>query len=324
LSDFDAYQDEMRVLSRLSDSEIDRLIDGGGSNGDGATDELAAFVADLRAVCMSPPDASIAARHLAAIAEASDALARERGPALGLDGPRARRLRLGGRRARRGRVAAIVPRLAGVALAGVLAMTGLAAAGIGPAEQALERVGVKLGPEAPPETESEHANDVLQAIFSGDPANERCGFGLGIALIAGAGALPDPGCENAGAQTRGHGQVGAQNAPDGRAFGEDTADRAGDLNGADDGRSFGEDTSDRARDLVEPPTSEGGPGPPASTPTPDSTPAPDGTPAPDSTPTPGSTPTPESTPGPDSRPTPEQEFIPDGTPTGPPEGTPGP
>ena len=74
MSDFDAYKDDVERVSSPSDHEIDRLVTGRALGADGALDEIAAFLEDVRPYFQERPDDATAAQHLAAIAQASGAL----------------------------------------------------------------------------------------------------------------------------------------------------------------------------------------------------------------------------------------------------------
>jgi hypothetical protein len=70
LSDFDANQDDMRRISRLSDRELDRLV--AGDAGERDLEELAAFFREAKEVLEVPPPMGVAARQVAAIVEAAE------------------------------------------------------------------------------------------------------------------------------------------------------------------------------------------------------------------------------------------------------------
>ena len=75
MSDFDANQDDMRRISRLSDRELDRLV--AGDAGERDLEDLAAFLRETKAVLEEPPAMGVAARQVAAIVEAAERTAGE-------------------------------------------------------------------------------------------------------------------------------------------------------------------------------------------------------------------------------------------------------
>ena len=71
MSDGDAYEDEMAMLSRPSDRDLDGLIAGRAPDDGGDFDELASFVRELKQAFDSSPNTTTEARHLHAIAAAA-------------------------------------------------------------------------------------------------------------------------------------------------------------------------------------------------------------------------------------------------------------
>ena len=71
MSGSDAYEDEMRIFSRLSDRVQDSILAGRTSAVDDELQELAAFCRDTRALFVQAPPESTAARHLTEIADAA-------------------------------------------------------------------------------------------------------------------------------------------------------------------------------------------------------------------------------------------------------------
>ena len=71
MSGSDAYEDEMRIFSRLSDRVQDSVLAGRTSSVGDELQELAAFCRDTRALLMQAPPESTAARHITEIAEAA-------------------------------------------------------------------------------------------------------------------------------------------------------------------------------------------------------------------------------------------------------------
>lgn len=147
----------------------------------------------------------------------------------------------------------------------VLATCGFAAAGV-----------ISL-PDLPTAA-SDRAEAVHDAIEQGgDPSEERCAFGLGVAAAAsdGHGEVPTPAeaCEKAdtdrdartqrkaerGAQRGGEGTVTTQNSNN--DFGESVSDRATAGEPKEDGRAFGESVSGEAKQHAPalPPQAQNGP-----------------------------------------------------------------
>jgi hypothetical protein len=91
VSDFDAYEEDVGRLSSLSDHEIDRVLTGRALGADGALEEIAAFLEDVRPYFQEPPNDVTAAQHLAAIGQATRALSDGTGVAVhGFSADRAR------------------------------------------------------------------------------------------------------------------------------------------------------------------------------------------------------------------------------------------
>lgn len=162
---------------------------------------------------------------------------------------------------------AVAGRIAALALVIALATGGLAAAGV-----------ISL-PDLPTAA-SDRAESVHEAIEQGgDPAEERCAFGLGIAAAAsdGHGEVPmaSDACQRAesaagarearkadrperGAQRRDEGAV-TQNSHS--SFGDSVSDRATSGEPKNDGRAFGESVSGEAQEHAPalPPQAQNGP-----------------------------------------------------------------
>ena len=68
MSDFGAYEGEMDNIARLSDRELDLLLEGKAPADDGSVDDVTAFVEEAAVFLQETPDEATAARHLAAIA----------------------------------------------------------------------------------------------------------------------------------------------------------------------------------------------------------------------------------------------------------------
>ena len=130
MSGSDAYEDEMRIFSRLSDRVQDSVLAGRTSSVGDELQELAAFCRDTRALLMQAPPESTAARHITEIAEAARRVAQGGGgsPASegrSLDSPTQRRRwipfsSLGTRVAVAATGLALLAALGGAAYAGVL------------------------------------------------------------------------------------------------------------------------------------------------------------------------------------------------------------
>lgn len=158
-------------------------------------------------------------------------------------------------------------RIAALALVITLATGGLAAAGV-----------VSL-PDLPTAV-SDNAESVHEAIEQGgDPANERCAFGLGIAAAAsdGHGEVPaaSEACESGasgadarverkadrperGAQRRRQGAVPQDSH---RSFGDSVSERATSGEPQSDGRAFGQSVAEEAKELAPAPAPQAQNGP---------------------------------------------------------------
>jgi hypothetical protein len=265
---FDAYEDEMRGLPRMSVPEIEALLNAKLLDGD----DLAGFVCDVRDTYLGPPDDATAVRHLAAMKEATHVLDSAPAREARSNGTPRGRWAFGWRGAMtRMRTAALAAKLAAVTLVAALATGGLAAAGV-----------ISL-PELPGAA-SDQAKSVHEAIEKGgDPTQERCAFGLQIAQAAtdGQGDVPSAqeACEKANAKSEARGQRGkgtsarrngdvgvqqngAQPDPNKlRSFGDSVSDRATGGEPKQGGRAFGESVSGDAQELVPHPTPQTGAGP---------------------------------------------------------------
>jgi hypothetical protein len=268
-------------------------------------DEVAGFLADIRATYVSNPEEAVASRHLAAIAREAELVVVRRTPK-----PAAWR-----RTMIRSRFLRPVATLGAATLAAVLGTAGLAVAGVNlpdPATEAFEHVGISLPNQAGGGQSGENArSDEVRSLIEATPPSERgCAFGHSVAGAAKGSSLPeqaqdacDQAGENGSAANRKGGNDASTNSSHSQ-FGRDTADRARGLGDAtpDERRSFGDDTSEQAGQL-------GG--------APDRAPAAEG--RQESPPAGGTTGAPEGTPdGP-----PDAVPVPEDTPTGPPDGTPG-
>jgi hypothetical protein len=273
---------------------------------DHESDEVAGFLAEMRAAYVRDPEEAVASRHLAAIArEAELVLA-----------PRTPKPAAGRRTMIRNRFLRPIGALGTATLAAVLGTAGMAVAGVNlpdPAAAAFERVGISLPNQAGGGQSGEHArSDEVREVIEATPPSERgCAFGHRVAEAAKGSSLPGHAADACDRGNR-HGSAPERTSSDHSQFGRDTADRARKLRDAtvDERRSFGQDTSGQARELGGPPEESPGAGHrPESPPAGGTTGAPEGTPTgpPDTTPA-----------GP-----PDTAPIPEGTPTGPPEGTPG-
>lgn len=224
---------------------------------------LAGFARDLRDVYVKTPSEATQARHLNAITE----LARS------LDHHSASLSRRNSMLTSRPMVRAA--KAAACAASLVFATAGLAVAGVelpAPANEAFGKLGVSLPNQAGgdgPSSTSGRASEVHGVIDATPPADRDCEFGHAVAGAARGSALPtqaqaacghgeDGAARRNEAQTRGHGHANAggvsagntQSAA-GRAFGEETAERAQGLGDAtpEQRRQFGEDTSEGAQQL---------------------------------------------------------------------------
>jgi dsDNA-binding SOS-regulon protein len=64
VSDFDAYDDDMRWILASNDREIERLLAGKTPADDERLDELTAFLAELKDAYLEPLDEGVEIRHL--------------------------------------------------------------------------------------------------------------------------------------------------------------------------------------------------------------------------------------------------------------------
>jgi hypothetical protein len=270
--------------------------------------EVAGFLADVRAAYVKDPDEALASRHLAQIAREAELIGGSRTPR-----------RAGWRRTmNRNRFLRPAVTLGAATLAAALGTAGLAVAGVDlpdPATEAFERVGISLPNQAGGGESGENArSDEVRSVIEGtSPSDRDCTFGHRVAETVKGSPLPE---EAGAACANGDGDGGGDAADTGAGansnnseFGRETAERARGLGDAtvEERRSFGEDTADRAKQL-------GG--------------GPEGTHAPEQRPEspPADTPVPEGTPGPpEATPDgpPDGTPIPEGTPTGPPDDLPG-
>lgn len=206
MSDLDAYEDEMRRLSRLNDSELDDVVRGiDPAAGDDAA-ELATFARELQAGFSAAPDEATASRHLAAIAEASSAAAADDARTA----PERRRTGRAGtaRRARRARRG--LARV-GLAVGGLmLCATGLAVAGVRlpePAASVLEAVGVDAQRQSPAADSGGDRPDQRR------PGSHDGDIGAGSGAAPGARSAP----RDSAASGRGPGRSSAGAGPNGSA-----------------------------------------------------------------------------------------------------------
>lgn len=274
----DAFEDEMRDYSELSDRDIEQALDGR-ENGT-AGDELGELLVGLKAACVQPPSAQVASAHLAAIAAeatplrlAADAelesASHTRRPT--------RRFRMTAKR---------IALLPAAALAALLSTAGLAAAGVTmptAAKAPFTAVGIQL----PNQSRSSAVHAVIDAT---QPADRGCAFGqsVGAAASQGHSAAAGTPCEKSQAAT--HSQaVQHSNASDdssavaedtdaggppagvpptppaGQDFGQSTAASA-QQDASTDGQAFGQSTAQGAQGLTPgtPPADAGSSaGPPA-------------------------------------------------------------
>lgn len=246
---------------------------------------LAEFARDLRHVYVTSPTEATQARHLAAITELARSLddnsaSFSRGHPMLTSRPMVR-----------------AAKAAACAASLVFATAGLAVAGVelpAPANEAFGKLGLSLPNQAGggdgPSSTSERATDVQGVIDATAPGDRDCEFGHAVAEAARGSALPtqaQAACGNgeqarrneARARGRGHANArggdsaGHSQSSAGRAFGEETSERAQGLGDAtrlgnatpEQRRQFGEDTSEGAQELgSEPPAAPlAAPAPPA-------------------------------------------------------------
>lgn len=228
--------------------DLDRLLSVGapGAAGD---DDLARFVADLRASHLCHPDAAVEAKHVAALVAAAQAGA----GAPGVERPRTtkRRTPMFGNR-----LAASTARLLAIVTASFLALAGLAIAGVTLPEPA-RGVADSLGlPNQDDKADSSPASRVLGE--DPPPSEPGCEFGQAVAERASDGkvAAEDP-CDKKDAddkrnKDRSTDDPSKQRSDQGEErsrFGQETAARARRQREAtvEQRRQFGQETAARAR-----------------------------------------------------------------------------
>jgi hypothetical protein len=269
----DAYEDEMRGYSDLSDSDIEQALDGrenGTAADELADDELAEMLAGLKVACVQPPSPQVASAHLAAIAAEAAPLRLAADAEL----ESANRTHRPARRFRiiRKRIAL----LPAAALAALLSTAGLAAAGVtmpGAAKAPFSAVGIQLP--------NQSRSSAVRAVIDATPPSDRgCVFAQSVAATASQGHSAAAGapCERSQAAT--HVQAathspasGHRNASDtseatteetgaggpptgvpptppaGQQFGQSTAASA-QQSASTDGQAFGQSTAQGAQNLT--------------------------------------------------------------------------
>jgi len=224
LSDFDAYRNEMGSHSDLADRDLDRLLTGDAPPADEASEQLAAFVRQVKAAYADAPGEGTEARHVTAIVETARLVAGEADtsplPAGSSANPPT-----GARKWRttlsRNRLVARTAQLAGAALAAVLATAGLAVAGVTlptPAQDAFKSVGLELPNQtdgaqpaskpsgaSPDTTKGSEVSDYARHNHPTGPGG-GCDFGQAVAGIASGGKVAaDNPCDNANNHATQHG-----------------------------------------------------------------------------------------------------------------------
>lgn len=256
MSDRDAYRDEMRILSGLSDRDVDCLLSGRPGE-ESESEELAVFLRDLRAVYTEAPSEAIEATHVAAIARAACALAPGREELTPAQRPSTQAPNQAKRRGTmtKKRLALLT---AGLALAVPLSLAGLATAGVtlpDAARAPFDQLGLELPNQA--------TADDVQAVIDSIPTDQRdCSFGQEVAQAANGGTggpSVDP-CEQGNAASElgsENGNADNEHADLGRSFGEQTSTDAG-QNASQDGQDLGEPTSQGAQELGQEQSQAGG------------------------------------------------------------------
>ena len=203
MSDMDAYESDMRKLTKPSEEDADRIVAGRYDGDDVKLRDLTGVARDVKAVLVVAPDAATRDAHLAVVAEAAADLAAT--PARTLTPARSSNL------LRRARVvvsslfASLIGKITLVSVAVAATTGGLAATGSlpDPAQDALARASEKVGfhlpagdgseagddesgvpEELPPSTEGSSAPTVLDVIRSWDD-EKGCAFGHAVATAAG-------------------------------------------------------------------------------------------------------------------------------------------
>jgi hypothetical protein len=252
VSEFDAYDDEMRLRPQITDRDLERLLAGTPAPGDEREDQLASFIGDVKESYLEAPESSVEAQHLAAIVDAAGTLALSKETAQGeRPGPAKRRKTM-----LRNRFAltaagalAIVPLSAGLAVAGVTLPA--------PAQTAFDKLGLELPNQDGASEGSSVSEAVLGVVFTTD--EKGCAFGLKVADAADANRRdaghgpPENPCErgeNGDGNGNGSGATGRQTGEDASEFGRETAEEARSLGGSaadGGGRDFGERTAEEAK-----------------------------------------------------------------------------
>ena len=198
MSDTDAYEGNMWKLTKLSEEDVDRVLTGRYDGDDVKLRDLADIGRDVKAILIAGPDDTTRATHLVAIGDVAANLDVKRSP-VSTPPPSPspfRRVKV----VLTSLLASLVGKIALVSVAVAATTGGLAATGSlpDPAQEALTRVGEKVGihlpaggdneagvpDELPPSTEGSSAPTVLDVIRSWDD-DKGCAFGHAVATAAG-------------------------------------------------------------------------------------------------------------------------------------------
>ena len=256
MSDMGSYESDMVWLSRISEAEIERVLEGEYAGEDPSLHALATYAQDAKATFAAAPDEATRATHLMAIAEAAANVDATPAPVL-TPAPSSpfRRMKL----VLTSLFASLIGKIALASVALAATTGGLAATGSlpDPAQEALARASEKVGfqlptddddagvpDELPEATEGSSAPSVLDVIRSWDD-DKGCAFGHAVATAA--GGRPGP-CKDArsgdtdGSKDKGKPEGTPQGKPEGAGKPEGTPH--GKPAGAGEGKGKPEGTPD--------------------------------------------------------------------------------
>jgi len=232
MSDMGSYESDMVWLSRISEAEVERVLEGEYAGEDPSLHALATYARDAKATFAAAPDEATRATHLMAIAEAAVDVDATPAPVL-TPAPSSpfRRMKI----VLTSLFASLIGKIALASVALAATTGGLAATGSlpDPAQEALARAGEKVGFDLPvggdratdgddagvPDDLPEGAGDssapsVLDVIRSWDD-DKGCEFGHAVATAA--GGRPGPCADGQGGRDGGSKNNGK---PDGTSKGK--------------------------------------------------------------------------------------------------------
>ena len=228
MSDMGSYESDMVWLSRISEAEVERVLEGEYAGEDPSLHALATYARGAKATFAAAPDEATRATHLMAIAEAAVDVDATPAPVL-TPAPSSpfRRMKI----VLTSLFASLIGKIALASVALAATTGGLAATGSlpDPAQEALARAGEKVGFDLPvggdratdgddagvPDDLPEGAGDssapsVLDVIRSWDD-EKGCEFGHAVATAA--GGRPGPCADGQGGRDGGPRTMGSRTAP---------------------------------------------------------------------------------------------------------------